>query len=269
MNLWAPRNQPLQACKAVGKADSGPPGLLRVQTPAAAAAMEGLPEAFPASRAFDMVGHAKAVVALEADSAGSRLIAGEHALTDCNRNVSHRRLEPPPLLTRSLPPKPIAGGVDGKLGIWDFGGLTQVRLIFVSYVCALRCASLHLPGQARHCSPTADAACILQEGKPFRSLEPAEGYPVVAVSWSPSGDAFLVCTGNSQASKGRGRGRAAGWHGTWPGHAMWHVCASPRLCRFLLRCANHSQPPARPRTRPAFIQNNSRHSIPRCLLTVE
>eukprot|EP00884_Botryococcus_braunii_P018671 jgi/Botrbrau1/5488/Bobra.27_1s0027.2 len=32
----------------------------------------------------------------------------------------------------------------------------------------------------------------------FRSLEPSEGHPVHALSWSPTGDAFLVVTGSSQ-----------------------------------------------------------------------
>jgi len=32
--------------------------------------------------------------------------------------------------------------------------------------------------------------------RPFRSFEPTEGHPVVALSWSPSGDAFLVVTGS-------------------------------------------------------------------------
>ncbi|KAH7624593.1 hypothetical protein Ndes2526B_g00793 [Nannochloris sp. 'desiccata'] len=32
--------------------------------------------------------------------------------------------------------------------------------------------------------------------RPFRSFEPTEGHPIVALSWSPSGDAFLVVTGS-------------------------------------------------------------------------
>lgn len=34
--------------------------------------------------------------------------------------------------------------------------------------------------------------------KPFRTFEPCEGHPVVSLSWSPTGDAFLVVTGSSQ-----------------------------------------------------------------------
>lgn len=37
-----------------------------------------------------------------------------------------------------------------------------------------------------------------RDARPFRELEPHEGHPVHAVSWSPSGDAFLVVTGAAQ-----------------------------------------------------------------------
>ncbi len=36
------------------------------------------------------------------------------------------------------------------------------------------------------------------DARPFRELEPNEGHPVHAVSWSPTGDAFLVVTGAAQ-----------------------------------------------------------------------
>ncbi len=32
-----------------------------------------------------------------------------------------------------------------------------------------------------------------------RELEPQEGHPIHALSWSPTGDAFLVVTGSAQA----------------------------------------------------------------------
>jgi len=34
--------------------------------------------------------------------------------------------------------------------------------------------------------------------RPFRSLEPSDGHPIVALSWSPTGDGFLVITGSPQ-----------------------------------------------------------------------
>ena len=36
--------------------------------------------------------------------------------------------------------------------------------------------------------------------KAFRTIEPDEGHPVVALSYSPSGDRFLCCTGSAQPS---------------------------------------------------------------------
>ncbi|PRW20712.1 WD repeat-containing 70 [Chlorella sorokiniana] len=43
-----------------------------------------------------------------------------------------------------------------------------------------------------------DFGGLKADGKSFRSWEVTEGYPVVAVSWSPTGDAFLVVTSYSQ-----------------------------------------------------------------------
>lgn len=37
------------------------------------------------------------------------------------------------------------------------------------------------------------------DAKPFREFEPAEGHPLLALSWSPTGEALLVVTGASQA----------------------------------------------------------------------
>lgn len=34
--------------------------------------------------------------------------------------------------------------------------------------------------------------------RPFRSMEPSDGHPVVSLSWSPTGDAFFVVTGSPQ-----------------------------------------------------------------------
>ena len=60
--------------------------------------------ALPATRTFDLAGHSKVVTALEADSAGARLVAG---------------------------------GFDGKAALFDFGGLKR----WVVPSCALRTAT--------------------------------------------------------------------------------------------------------------------------------
>ncbi|GIM09200.1 hypothetical protein Vretimale_13055 [Volvox reticuliferus] len=44
----------------------------------------------------------------------------------------------------------------------------------------------------------------------FRDLEPSDGHPVLSVSWSPSGDAFLVVTGAAQAKIYDRDGRSLG-----------------------------------------------------------
>ncbi len=60
-----------------------------------------------------------------------------------------------------------------------------------------------------HCvSPThnwsstayAERACLVC----CRDAEPSDGHPVLSVSWSPSGDAFLVVTGSAQVGVGVG-----------------------------------------------------------------
>ncbi|KXZ47241.1 hypothetical protein GPECTOR_37g247 [Gonium pectorale] len=43
-----------------------------------------------------------------------------------------------------------------------------------------------------------------------RDFEPSEGHPVLSVSWSPSGDAFLVVTGSAQAKIYDRDGRSLG-----------------------------------------------------------
>lgn len=50
----------------------------------------------------------------------------------------------------------IGGGVDQKISFWDFGGMDKGH-------------------------------------RPFRDIEPQQGYSVVALSFSPSGDRFLCC----------------------------------------------------------------------------
>lgn len=55
----------------------------------------------------------------------------------------------------------IVGSLDNKVRLYDFGGMDR-----------------------RH--------------KPFREIEPDEGHPVVALSYSPTGDRFLCCTGSAQ-----------------------------------------------------------------------
>ena len=56
----------------------------------------------------------------------------------------------------------ISGSLDGTIKIWDFNNLTR--------------------------KPTA-----------FQTIEACEGYPVLTVSWAPSGGFFLACTGDCQA----------------------------------------------------------------------
>jgi len=34
--------------------------------------------------------------------------------------------------------------------------------------------------------------------KAFKTIEPSEGHPVLALSWSPTGDAFMAVTGSAQ-----------------------------------------------------------------------
>lgn len=72
--------------------------------------------------------HGKAVVALDVDHSGSRLVTGSH---------------------------------DYTVKIFDFNGMKS-------------------------------------DCKPFKSFEPTEGHPIVALSWSPSGEGFLVVTGSPQ-----------------------------------------------------------------------
>lgn len=42
------------------------------------------------------------------------------------------------------------------------------------------------------------------DGKPFRELMPQDGHPVNAVSFSPSGDAFICITGEPRAKVCKG-----------------------------------------------------------------
>lgn len=55
----------------------------------------------------------------------------------------------------------IVGSLDNRLRLYDFGGMDK-------------------------------------EHRPFREIEPDDGHAVVAVSFSPSGDRFLCCTGSAQ-----------------------------------------------------------------------
>lgn len=84
--------------------------------------------------------HAKAVVALDLDHSGARLITGS---------------------------------TDYTLKIFDFNGMKS-------------------------------------DCKPFKYIEPSEGYPVVALSWSPSGDAFLAVTASSKPKVYDREGREMG-----------------------------------------------------------
>lgn len=126
--------------------------------------MAGLPEGLPATKQFDLVGHGKAVVALEADAAGSRLVAGSN---------------------------------DYTVHLYDFGGLKA-------------------------------------DGKGFRSFEPTEGHPVVAVTWSPTGDAFMVVTSYAQVS---GWVYVCVWVGVWVGVALPGGCDAGVCCCAVLLVA--------------------------------
>lgn len=44
-----------------------------------------------------------------------------------------------------------------------------------------------------------DFGGMKSDARPFRELEPAEGHPVLSVSWSPNGEHLLVVTGSSKA----------------------------------------------------------------------
>ena len=97
---------------------------------------------------------------------------------------------------------------------------------------------------ARAASRTASVPCGVPRP---RALQVTEGHPVVAVSWSPTGDAFLVVTSYSQVGRAAGvlAGAAAG---AWPqrGRAMPPGCPLPAgvpigghapLCRWPTACA--------------------------------
>jgi hypothetical protein len=86
------------------------------------------PRSLPVSSEAVMEPHGKAVISLDIDHSGSRLITGS---------------------------------TDYTVKIFDFNGMKS-------------------------------------DCKPFRTIEPCEGHPVVSLSWSPTGDAFLVVTGSSQ-----------------------------------------------------------------------
>jgi pSer/pThr/pTyr-binding forkhead associated (FHA) protein len=81
--------------------------------------------------------------------------------------VSHEaRLQPASKAVSAIASDPaggrvIVGSLDYKVRLYDFGGMDR-----------------------RH--------------RPFREIEPDEGHPVVALSYSPTGDRFLCCTGSAQ-----------------------------------------------------------------------
>lgn len=55
-----------------------------------------------------------------------------------------------------------------------------------------------LTGSTDYTAKIFDFNGMKSDCRPFRSLEPSEGHPVVALSWSPTGDAFLAVTGSPQ-----------------------------------------------------------------------
>lgn len=55
-----------------------------------------------------------------------------------------------------------------------------------------------ITGSADYTVKVFDFAGMKSDCKPFKSFEPCEGHPVLGLSWSPTGDAFLVVTGSAQ-----------------------------------------------------------------------
>lgn len=157
--------------------------------------MEGL----PASNRFDLVGAGKAVTAVEADANGARLVCGSH---------------------------------DYKCYLYDFGGLKADGKSFRSWEVSVGPCGSAAAGRVGLCGPARSPCFAAQRAAfcipvPSRDLSvcagthpavihPAaqvtEGYPVVAVSWSPTGDAFLVVTSYSQVCSRQGAGCAGAGH---------------------------------------------------------
>lgn len=96
--------------------------------PGCSAAMGEDPWKLPITSEAVLEAHDKAVISLDVDHSGSRVLTGSN---------------------------------DYKVKIFDFNGMKS-------------------------------------DCRPFRTIEPCEGHPVVSLSWSPTGDAFLAVTGSPQ-----------------------------------------------------------------------
>lgn len=68
----------------------------------------------------------------------------------------------------------------------------------VSALCLDTAGSRFLAGSYDYTVKLFDFGGMSKEMRPFRSFEPHEGYPIKAVSWSPTGDCFLVVDGSCQ-----------------------------------------------------------------------
>ena len=86
-----------------------------------------------------------------------------------------------------------------------------------------------------------DFGGLKADGKPFRSWEVTEGHPVVAASWSPTGDAFLVVTSYSQVGGCGGQAWGAGCGAGEATAARWSPPRMPGPTAAIAR-----QPPASP-----------------------
>ena len=131
----------------------------------------------PVARQFDLLGHGKAVVAAEADHSGSRLVAG---------------------------------GNDYMCHLWDFGGLKADGKSFRSFEVHDGYPVVAVSGcEGWAWDESGGTGCVpgLRASLPAR--RPAGASPcagasrrspahLLQVSWSPTGDAFLVVTSYSQ-----------------------------------------------------------------------
>ncbi|CAI5714953.1 unnamed protein product [Hyaloperonospora brassicae] len=78
------------------------------------------------------------------------------------------------------------------------------EVVLESHIKGLACVAVDLPGARVATGSTDyhvklwDFAGMARHVRPFRDVEVDEGHPVVAVSYSPSGDRLLVVTGSSQ-----------------------------------------------------------------------
>lgn len=117
------------------------------------------------------------------------------------------------------------GSLDYTIRIYDFNGMKSDLRAFrcatppaaaactlgaLSHACMQTspgrcCCCCCTCGTPRGSAPAVRHSCWPRDAAPHppalcvrRELEPQEGHPVLSVSWSPSGDAFMVVTGSSK-----------------------------------------------------------------------